>query len=66
MSISTWRHRDTSYKLDMETHGDTWRHTETWRHFIRRHGDTPYKICSQIKTDIYDAISSLALIGPMS
>ena len=49
----TWRHT--------ETRGDTWRHTETWRH-----GDTPYKICSQIKTDIYDAISSLALIGPMS
>ena len=58
--METWRHftkirrhlethRDTS---DMETHGDTWRHT-------------PYKICSQIKTDIYDAISLLALIGPM-
>ena len=75
MSISTWRHRDTSYKSDMETHRDTWRHMEThrdtWRHMethrdTQRHGDTPYKICSQIKTDIYDAISSLTLIGPMS
>ena len=44
MSISTWRHRDTSYKSDIETHRDmetlhtnqTWRHMEkcgdTWRH----------------------------------
>ena len=93
MSISTWRHGDTSYKSDMETHGDTQRHVETHgdtrrhvethgdtqrhvethrdtqRHVethgdTQRHGDTPYKICSQIKTDIYDAYR--ALLGPMS
>ena len=53
----TWRH--------METHGGMWRHVET-QGDTQRHRDTPYKICSQIKTNIYDAISSLALIGPMS
>ena len=71
------RHGDT--QRHVETHGDMWRHTEThgdmWRHMethrdvwrhTETHRDTPYKICSQIKTDIYDAISSLALIGPMS
>ena len=57
------RHGD--IRRHMETHGDTQRHVETHGD-TQRHGDTPYKICSQIKTDIYDAISSLALIGPMS
>ena len=64
-----YRHGDTPCPYP---HGDTetlhtnqtWRHRET--HGDTSYRDTPYKICSQIKTDIYDAISSLALIGPMS
>ena len=71
-----YRHGDTPCPYlhgNMETlhTNQMWRHMETHRHVethrdTQRHGDTPYKIYSQIKTDIYDAISSLALIGPMS
>ena len=77
----TWRHGDSPCPYphgdtpclyphwDMETlhvhiHMETQRHSmsiSTWRH-----RDTPSKICSQIKTNIYDAISSLTLIRPMN
>ena len=75
----TWRHGDTRCPYPHgdinDTHGDMETlhvhiHMEMWRHSMSistlRHGDTPSKICSQIRTDIYDAISSLNLIGPMS
>ena len=71
-NMQTWSHMSDNMQTFSQRHfiqircGDTWRHMETQGHFIWRYRDTPYKICSQIKTNIYDTISSLALIGPMS
>ena len=75
-TLCLYPHEDTHG--DMESHTDmktlhVYIHMETWRHFVQirygdtwRHGDTPYKICSQFKTNIYDAINLLTLIEPMT
>ena len=74
-NMQTWSHVSDNMQTWSQRHfiqircGDTQRHMETQGDMGTLHSETqrhPYKICSEIKTDIYDAISSLALIGPIS